>query len=534
MSHLAHLILSRISLIGLVFLATTNGHGQTKSQSRFISPADQEISIKNVTAAPLLDNVSGIYAKPLGEALRERLANDPTWSLVAFPEKSVKLEALDSRADDVKKILQQTKADALLSGKITKGPSGINIRLVLSVGASGLPLIIEEANEASRFETAQLQTITLSLLEKIKEKMPYRGTLLSRKAQQVTLNLGKSSGIKNGDELTVIQILKINRHPKLGFMVSSDKEILGKVKVFKADDELSFANIILEKEANLLEPGMKLIPETMVAYPTPVVSPDGKVLEDLSQRADRPVAFGEKPVEWLPEHPPQYGRVQIMAGLGQYNQSLKMQTAGNVDGSNTFAPNIALAVEGWITRDWFVGFDLRQSAFSITNGLSGSSPSSVNMSVSRYDVIAGHNFILGEDFFGPKIQLSLGMGKFTARADESTPIAFSNMEFGGTQIGFVFTTPLAPELAWDLGARLQYYWSAGVSESVSSGSTKSVNISDFGFLLGYRVRPNFRYIGDFNMEYYSSDFNGNGSRPDPTTSIAHRMTTLLVGLEYLF
>jgi hypothetical protein len=393
---------------------------------------------------------------------------------------------------------------------------------------------VEETVEPTRFETERIREVLFATLTRLRQRMPYQGILLSRRGQQVTLNLGTNSGMKDGSNVSVIQLLKIHRHPKLGFMIGADKEILGKVKIFKADDELSFGNILFEKEAGVLVTGMKVLPDDVVVYPAPITSAEGQAMQDLANRGDKPVAFGEKPIEWLPEPPPQYGRVQILAGLGQYSQTAGLQNSGATSGANPMTPNLGLMGEGWLNADWWVGFSLRQSAFSIDNGLSGSSPAKLNMSLSKYDVSAGHNFLLGNDFFGPKIQVSAGLGKFSARVDDSSPLLFTNNEFGGMLLGFLFNTPVGEDSVWDVGAKFKYYWSPGVSESITSGSTKSVSANDFTFLVGKRVRQNFRYVGELNMEYYNADFDGSGPKPQPVNNVGHRVTTIMVGLEYLF
>ncbi|MBX3034154.1 MAG: hypothetical protein KF865_09525 [Bdellovibrionaceae bacterium] len=523
MRHHGHLILICSAVFSLSFLGLPTAFGQTKSQPRYISKDDQDLTIKTVTMAPFTDNLSGIYAKPLTEHLRARLGNDPRWSLVPFPERPVKTEKLDADPNEVLRILRESKADALLAGRLLKGPAGISLQMALYTGPAGQPLVIEEAEEKIRFETDYLKSLVDATLLRLRQRLPYQATVVSRRGQQVTINLGGNSGLREGTDVDVVQILKVHRHPKLNFMIAADKEILGKVRISKADEELSFGDIVFEKEAALIAPGMK------VFSTPPVVYPGSNAIAD---RADKDVAFGDKPVEWLPENAPQFGRVQIMAGIGQYTQAATLIPDGSIEGSNGFTPNLGIMGEGWLNRDWWIGFDLRQSAFSINNGLANSSPGKLNMSLSKYTVSGGYNFLLGDDFFGPKIQLGLGLGKFSARVDESAPVAFSNMEYGGTVIGFAFNTPVDALSLWDIGAKFKYYFSPGVSESVSSGDRKSVSANDFSFMIAKRVRQNFRYVGEFNMEYYNSDFDGGGARP--ATSASHRVTTLMAGLEYLF
>lgn len=516
-------------------LPLSRATAQTKNQtSSFVSAADHELSVKEVAVAPFTDNVSGIYARPLTETLREALANDPRWSLAVYPNHPSHPETFEDAPADVQKILREAKADALITGRVLKGPQGLTLRLVLYVGPSGLPLAIEEANEPQRFETERMKEVVITTSQRLRDRLPYRGVVMSRRGQEVTINLGQKSGLRNGTEVDLIQILKVRRHPKLHIVVGTEREILGKVRIFKADEELSFGNITYEKEPGLIEAGAKVLPEEGISYAAPILGPDGKPLPDLSNRPDKNVAFGEKPIEWLPEPIPQYGRVHVMAGIGQYAQTVGLQTAGSTSGSSSMTPNLEIGGEAWIDREWWVGFDLRQSAFSVDNGLAGSTPGKINMSLGKYDVSGGYNFLLGNDFFGPKIQAGLGLGKFSARADTTTPPLFSNMEFGGPFVALTFSTPLGDDNVWDIGARFKYYINPSVSEGLSSGGRKSVSASDFSFLAGYRVRRNFRYIAEANIEYYNADFDGNGDRPDPVSSIGHRATTILGGLEYSF
>lgn len=526
------LILVHASLIFLGIAAAPSAFSQTKSQPVFVSKIDDELSIKTVVVAPFTDNMSGIYARPLTDHLRDKLANDPQWTLVPFPMRPVKVEALEDRPEDAKRILKDANAEAMITGRFVKGPSGLALRLILFVGPTGFPLLLEESNEPERFDLDNLKLRLDEAVTKIREKMPYRGTLLSRRGQQVTLNLGKNEGLRDGSDVSVIQVLKVQRHPKKHFMITSDREILGKVRVFKADEELSFGNIIFEKEAGLLATGMKVLPDGVVRYSEPITTQEGRLVEDLANRSDQPVAFGEKPVEWLPEPPPQYGHVQVLAGAAQYTESATITATGPVEASNSLSPTLAVNVEGWLNADWYVGFDLRQSAFSMTHDIAGYQPTKLSVSLSKYDLAVGHNFLLSPDFLGPKIQVSGGLGKFSSRVTDTSPVLFSNMEYGGLFVGFTFTTPLGDDVPWELGAKLRYFLSPGISETVSSGDTKSVSASDFGFLVAKKVRRNFRYLGELSFEDYNSDFTPNGDRP--ASGISHKMTTLLLGLEYSF
>lgn len=494
-----------------------------QTQPTYMSPVDLEMTLKKVALFPLTDNLSGIYATPLSESLKARLSMDSRWTLI--DPGAVRLE-LEPTPAQVQVAMKNLSVDGLLTGRIQKGPAGLNLRLTLYAGPQGDPLIIEETLEPKKFATEQVNELLAETLQRLRDRLPYHGTVASRRGQQITVNLGQNSGIKQGDVVDIIQILKVNRHPKLRFMISTEKEILGKARVFKADEELSFANLIYEKEAGVVVAGLKVMAPRPVLYPEPFNPANGSAPQSANS--------GEKPFEWLPEPTPQFGRFQILGGISQYQQTNNFETAGGVSGSSSIIPNLGLMAEGWLNKDWWVSLGIRQSSFSVKNDLPSSSPARINITTSKYDIQAGYNFLLGNDFFGPKLQLSLGMSEYSARADETTPLLFSKMKFGGMFVGANFITNLGEESPWDFGARMKYFLSPNASDSGDSGSIQSVSANDFGFIIGHRVRQNFRYLGELSFESYGNDFKNNGSRPDPVSSNSHKATALWFGLEYSF
>ncbi|HRO68331.1 MAG TPA: hypothetical protein PL182_12250 [Pseudobdellovibrionaceae bacterium] len=253
------------------------------------------MSIQRVAVFPMTDNLSGIYAGPLTESLKSRLSMDPRWSLVETRNFSLGAE---ESADRIREAMKVLKADAVLTGRVQKGPAGLTLRLTLYAGSEGLPLLAEEAVEPRQFSTDRMNFLLKESLQRLRDRLPFHGIVSSRRGQQVTINLGRNSGLRDGDTVDVIQILKVNRHPKLNFMISTDKEILGKARIFKADEELSFANLIYEKEAGVVVPGLKVLAPRPIVYAEPVTA------GGTSARADAPLAFGEKPIEWLPEPTP--------------------------------------------------------------------------------------------------------------------------------------------------------------------------------------------------------------------------------------
>ncbi|WP_413559299.1 hypothetical protein [Bdellovibrio sp. HCB209] len=503
---------------------------QTFAQNAYVSSVDQDLAIKSIVLVPTTDNLGGIYSKPVEEQLRQQLNDDKQWSLINYPKNiDVKSESMDENPADVQKVLQAAKADAALTSKIIRGPRGISITMTLFVGREGFPLLQESLTDYKGFDTSDIKTQSAKLFENIKNRMPFRAAILSRRGQQVTLNLGSNYGLKPDSKVSIVQIIKVNRHPKLKFLVSTEKEVLGRVKLFKVEPYLSFGYIELEKEPGVIAVGSKVMPDEFVKYATPVTTPSGKILADITTRPDKDVAFGDDPKEWAPEPPPQYGKVEILAGFSAYSQNAKLDTQ-SISGNASLAPNILVRGELWLNPEWFINVSLRQSVFSIDNELTGSSPGSLNTSMSQYSVAGGYNFLLSNDFFGPKIQLSAGYQDTNFKIDDSSPVAFTSNKYGGLMFSIGGSFPLGEEIPMDLGGRLDLFLNPSMSESPKSGSGTDSKINSFAFYGNYRLRQKFAIHGELLFENFSSDYGDAADR----SSVSHKMTTLMGGIQYLF
>lgn len=526
---------SLILFLSLFLVTTAKSQSQTNAQNTYVSSVDQDLTIKSVVLSPTFDNVGGIYARPLEAELRELVNDDKQWALSNYPsDLKLKPESFEDNPTNVSTVLKEAKSDAVLTSRVIKGPRGISIFLTLFVGREGLPFLQEAITDYQGFETADLKNELKKMFETLKYRLPFRSTILSRRGQQVTLNLGSQYGLKKDSSVSVVQIIKVNRHPKLNFMVSSEKEVLGRVKLFKVEPYLSFGYIEMEKEPGVISVGSKVMPDEFVKYALPVLTPSGRVLQDISTRPDSDVAFGDAPEEWVPTMPPQFGKVELLAGLSSYTQNVKLNTAGPISGNSSLAPNIMVRGELWLNPEWHLGVQLRQSVFSMDNSLTNSTPSSLNMAMSQYSVNVGYNFLLTNDFFGPKLQLGAGYLNTNFNVDDSSPTAFTTMKYGGLMIRIAGQFPLGDDLPIELGGKLDFFPSTNLSENKTSGSSAKNEISNFSFFVDYRLKTRFKIRGELLFENYSSDFSGTGQRNDSASSTSHKMTTLMGGVQYLF
>lgn len=290
-----NLLIFLLPLPQLAKAAQSNANTSEKSDSiqntknknpfpvKYISDIDQKLTIKTITLAPVYDNVNGVYSEPIQKLLVELLQTDKVWGFAEYPPSTNKIfvETFDSKPDQVLQVLNQAKSQGLMVALITKGPHGLSAKLKLFSQDQGLLLLEEEFNDLTTFEVERVRSEITKLYARLKNKLPYAGFVLSRKGLNVTLNVGSINGVKAGQEISLSQILKLNRHPKLKTMIGVEKEILGKVKVTQVEPYLSFGQIIFEKESGVIDVGGKVIPLDFLSYPTPQIDESGQFTGDI-------------------------------------------------------------------------------------------------------------------------------------------------------------------------------------------------------------------------------------------------------------
>lgn len=531
--------MKHLVLFLFVFNFYSSTFAQTGNQVVYLSKEDDALSLNSVAVATVFDNVNGVYAKPIEKFLRDLVSSDKNWALAEIKNaptqdySKIEPEVFEDSPTKVQAALKDCGCKALLTARISKGPNGLYARLTLFTGPEGLPLLQETFQDMTMFEVPKLKQAVADMYIKIKDKLPYRGLILSRRGNEVTIDLGFKNGIPASGDITIAQILKVHRHPKYKFMVSVEKEIIGQLRITKTEDYLTFASISFEKEAGVLRVGGKVLPQSFISYPQPILSSEGEIIA-LQQRKDQKVAFGEKPQAWLPAEPPQFGKIGLLGGIGSYAQSNALATGASADGNTSFAPQLSLTGEFWFSSNWILQASIKQSIFQINNGLSSSTPEKVDMSVTQYNLAVGYNFLLLDDFFGPKLQVLGGYDSLSYDAGSSSPTAYTKMKYSALNLTFVGSFDVSPKIPLQLGALFKFYIAPSLSEgSVKSGSASN-KMNSFGFFGTYRMTQNYNLRGELNFDYMTSDFSGTGSRTPAATSTTHRHNVLAFGIEYMF
>lgn len=504
----------------------------------FRSDVDDLLTVEKVSVFPFTDNLQGIYARPLEAHFISLIQKMHRWDYVPANSSGPILspEELEGSVDKAKQASANLGADAFFACRVVKGPGGVMIHLSLFLSKDGKLLSQAILKDYKQFDIVDLKEQLERLLSEINARLPYAGRVMSREGNRVTVNLGLKDGVQNGQLLSVIQILQAHRHPKFNFLIKTEKEIFGKIKVLKVDDTLSFGMVVTEKEKGAIQKNSKIGSLDFVTYAAPEsLSLNPTAEEALSQRDDGNIAFGKNARAWSPAQPPSFGQLGFRLGLGRFAGATDIQGVGGLEGTNNFAPSVILDGELWITPNWTFAATLKHGIISVRNPHGGGQPSELSQALTYYEASIGYTIRIGPYIYSPNVTPFFGYFNYRLYVDESNPEAFTTQQYSGARFGVRGTMPVGDNGQYGFGGVFSTAWRPTLHEAPApSGDTSTASAIQFG-VLGYKkYSERLRLQANLEFEMYSASFSGAGGRNAPSNSASQRYTTLSAGLYYMF
>jgi hypothetical protein len=504
------------------------------------SDIDDLLTVEKVSVLPFTDNLQGIYARPLEAHFIELVDKMHRWNYIAATTSGALMspEELEESPAKAQALGSGLNVDAFFVSRVTKGPNGITIHLSLFLSRDGKLISQAILKDYKQFNISELKEQMQRLLTEIVTRLPYSGRILSREGNRVTVNLGLRDGLQAGQVLSVIQIIQAQRHPKFNFLIRTDKEIFGRVKVLKVDETLSFGVVVTEKERGAIQKNAKIGPIDYVSYggdqslsTTTNISPE----EELANRDESKLSFGKDAKAWKPAPAPTFGQIGGRFGLSRMQQNAELASAGGMSGTDNFAPSIAIDGELWVTPEWTFFARIKQGIAQIDNPRSGSSPAKLNQTVSSYEGGFGYMFRFGNYAWSPYVEPILGYFTYRKFTDASSPAVFSTMDYSGFKYGVRGATPIGLGENMGAGGEFTMAWKPSLSESPGTSGSSSNDAVDFA-IFGYkRLGERLKVQLQLEFSIYSSTFSGTGTRgANSATSASSRDVTLSGGAYYMF
>ncbi|MFK8136814.1 MAG: hypothetical protein AB8E15_00510 [Bdellovibrionales bacterium] len=507
----------------LYFCLCFSIHAMAQLETSYQSKADQLLEIEKIMILPTIDNIDGIYARPIDNYIKEKVDGSTRFKLVDTRYVGRFLSALDlsDSPKEVRRITKNAKADALITTSISKNKGGVSIKMSLFLGEDGKLLMEETTLNYTRYEIKEIKARTGMLYKKLVNKLPYDALVLSRSGNKVTVGLGKKDGIQRNQIITAINIIKNKRHPKFNFLVGSEKESLGKIKILKVDDTLSFGIILSEKDKNVISKNTKVSGVSFIQYAD--VDPFNTGPKNSSKNiSGNKISFGANPKEWVPVSPPTIGSASILLGLGNYNTNTSNGT-NDVSASKNIYPSIHLNGEIWFTSKWTMELELNQGVMEVSNpGSTGAA--NLNISTTEWNMNLAYGLLMNDDFFGPKIQALVGFTNYKRFIDNSD---FTTTSYSGIALGLRGSTPVGRTKDLRFGVDMFFQLTGSLTESSSTSGTGDRNtINRYSFFGEKRFKENIYLTGGLFFNSYATNFSSG--------SISQRTTKFAGGLKYLF
>lgn len=511
--------LSLLFILGLI----NSTQAQQSGFNRSISETDQLFTFQKVSVLPFSDNAQGIFARPLESDVQNRLTQSHHVDVVPMNIAGplMTLSELEENPEKVKQ-LNTMGADGFLAGQIVKTPKGININLSLFSARDGKLFQTAQTKNFPKYGIEELKIEQAKLLQQLMKTIPYSGVVLSRDNQKVTLSLGRSDGVKEGQLVSVIQLLSAQRHPKFNFVLGFEKETIGKIRLMKVDQRLSFGQIVVEKEKGFIEKGSKIGPLEEVVYEDPMMA--------------TPAQGNAEEKIWRPLPAPSFGQIGAMVGLSAFSRNTNIQNDNSYDASNSFAPLVGLAGELWLTPQWSIHGKMRQAIISVNNPKAGS-PSKLSQSFGAYNFDVGYMFRFGTDASAPFVEPILGFFNYKLFVDDATPQVYTSMEYSGVRLGARGMVPVTDDGSWSVGGEAYLALAANLSESPAhSGDSSKNSINQIGVFGVRRMSPRLNLRLQLDYELYSTTFSGSGNlnTNQSATSASQIYTTFTGGVYYMF
>jgi hypothetical protein len=524
---------------GVSSINTTFAQESVATVASYKSSEDELLTINRVTVLPFTDNLQGIYARPLEAHLIDLVSKMHRWDYIPSGTSGPLLspEELENSPDKVKQVVQGIDVDAVFSARLLKGPSGVKIHLSLFLTRDGRLFSQAILKDYNQFRVEELKDQLQRLLMETVAKIPYSGRILSRNGNRVTVNLGANDGLQVDQVISVIQIIQVQRHPKFSFIVRTEKEIFGKIKILKVDEALSFGVIVTEKERGAIAKGAKIGVLDFVSYAgaTQSLSSDPTTEEGLTLREDGGMVFGKEAKPWKPTKPASFGQVGARFGINRYNGNTNINNVGAMYTSNYIAPSVTLEGEVWITQEFTFSARFRQGIIPVPNPRAGSTPTELGQSLTSYDVAGGYRFRFGLLASSPYIEPFVGIFNYKLFVDNSEPQALMTQQYSGFRFGARGATPIGPDSPYGVGGELGLAFRPRLSESpATTGASSDANVVNFGIFGFRKFGERIRVQAHLDFEMYSATHKGTGTRQDSGTSSSHRYITLSGGLYYAF
>lgn len=501
---------------------TESGAG---SDSASLTP-ELSLRIKKIFIFPSIDDISGIVAPKLDAKLNELFLKNSRFNVVRDPQV---LKALSPDELSYPKVAQNQavhREAARVTGTDTTvllrtHNVGSDTEMTLELRDANGELLYSESGTIPGYSSMEARWgLIQQLFETTLKKIPFDGSVTGRTVNTVTLDLGAGK-VMNGDELEIVRIVSVQRHPLLRTLVGTDYVRVGRVKVTNVDRALSFANVVEEFPGESITSGNKLLTRGKLITQHVDANPEEK--KEIIRGGEKISKPQEDPTENLlrgdfDKPKPRYGYVGANLFYGSLSHSQRQ--SGNQTDVSGAGLGGGLDGELWVTRNWIanVAYYIQKASLS-GNGLMVG-----DTTWNRFEGFAGYRFIpTGTD----GLAVSGFLGYQTQKFDIPSVGTVAGRKYSGVALKIEADVPFLNKNRLTTGFGFQPF-------STMTELATSLGTPDGGNVIFFHLDWNYQ-VADLIWARLGVNFDSaSGSYIGATSSVTNKRFSIGPGLYYSF
>lgn len=427
-----------------------------------------------------------------------------------------------SQTSSVRSLGLRYKADGVVV--LSEHDSKVDLRWY-SV-SDGQPLYFESlylpSSSGSPAQDAERRKRLRAWLSDMWNRIPGQGYVVKRDIENLQLEGAANEGLSIGDQISVLRLKNVKRHPVLKTLIGFDYSETGSGKILELAKPFSSAKVTYESDLDPIREGdryLRKVPDL-----APVIG------------EAKPLKNPEDGEEELSLNPFAGARIfDISPRLGVGGLKYEEKTADDLYSMSAFSISYGFRADLLVTRSWFAALQM-----DFGTGNFGSVPtdygvSSVKSGWNNTRMETGYRMSVG-DYSGGDTQITFrgGYSRFSVKAEEtSSAVAPSKKTYSGIDVGVSVDVPVyklwVAEVGFTrmLGAFLK-------EETLTSGSNSSNSAWSFSTRLRIKTEEAWEFGAGYEVLQGSSTFEGSGTRSTPALSAKVSSQRAMLFYRFMF
>lgn len=461
---------------------------------------------------PITDGIGGAIGFKVFTLVEEYLKNS-TWCYYKYNSEILtilknykKNLQLHLRNPDVLKVVaNKVNAGSIIRIGLVNQLKGVGLQMEV-LGSNGKDLYFKERGHATGESAAEIANMVQNWLDQYEKTIPYDARVLSVLGNQFTLDMGKESKVKIGQQIVVKRPMLKREHPLLKEIVEWESEVIGKGEVFSVSESQASGVLKQYYSAKKMKKGDWVRIDDKSSF---------EKVRDAEFPRLKEYEFGK------------LGSIGVLLAMGKGDISnLFGGTNRRIGGFNV---GLFLDATIWATRNWFGHIEIGRLFGNYEGKTNATNTSNNTVTKGIYKFAGGYKFLPLGFFYGPQIDVYGGFGRYSINADTTGNEGFGEWSIKGILLGVNGDAPIYKNYRLYLSFDLIPFGTYSEDAVIFGSSDDSARVFDLEFGSTYLWSPQVMLRLGFNIVTAKATFSKTGN-----SEVHSRDLSLKAGAHFTF